>query len=219
MLLACLTLLHVFVLVFWVGGDLGAYYASYPVADPNQPPAARRVAARMISNIDMAPRTSLVLALPTGLTLAVAKGWLDLGGGWLVVAWAAGLAWLYVVWAVHLREPKAGSLLTRADLGLRMAAIGGFTLTGAAAVAGLIAVPAFIGLKLILLAAAITFGLIIRRVLPPFAVAFTRVLNDPTDDQAQVTVAGLLVRVRRYVVGIWVTVSLAGLIGIWQPVL
>ncbi len=218
MLLACLTLLHIFVLVFWVGGDLGAYYASYAVADPNQPPAARRLAARMISNIDMAPRTSLVLALPTGLTLAVAKGWLDLGGVWLVVAWGAGLVWLAVVWAVHLREPKPGSLLPRTDLGLRLVAIAGFTLTGMAAVAGQIAVPAFIGLKLILLAVAITCGLIIRRVLPPFATAFTKVLNDPADGQAQAIVAGLLVEVRRYVIGIWLAVSLAGLIGLWQPV-
>jgi len=219
MLLACLTLLHVFVLVFWVGGDLGAYYASYAVADPRHPPAARRLAARMISNIDMAPRTSLVLALPTGLTLAVAKGWLQLDLVWLILVWVISLIWLAIVWAVHVKEPKPGSALPRADVGLRVAAIIGFAAVGIGGLSGFVSVPGFIGLKLILLAAAIGFGLTIRRVLPPFAVAFAKVLNNPDDGAAQAVVAGLLSDVRRYVVGIWITVSLAGLIGLWQPVI
>lgn len=218
MLLAGLTLLHMFVLVFWVGGDLGAYYAAYIVADRRQQPGARRVAAQMISNIDMAPRTCLVLALPTGLTLAAATGWLDPGVAGLVAVWAIGLVWLAIVWAVHLRSPQPGSLLTRVDHGLRLAAIAGFIGVGAAAIAGQVAVPGFIGIKLVLLALAILCGVIIRRVLPPFGVAFARVLVEPRDAQAQAVVENLLAQVRLFVIGIWVTVSLAGLVGIWKPV-
>ena len=114
---------------------------------------------------------------------------------------------------------QSGSALPRADVGLRAAAIIGFAAVGVAALSGFVAVPGFIGLKLILLAAAIGFGLTIRRVLPPFTIAFAKVLNNPDDGAAQAVVADLLSDVRRYVVGIWITVSLAGLIGIWQPVI
>ncbi|MFM2042437.1 MAG: hypothetical protein RLY86_1013 [Pseudomonadota bacterium] len=217
MTLALITLLHVFVLVFWVGGDLGAYYASYAVADPKQPPAARRLAARLISGIDMAPRTSLVLAFPTGLTLAAAKGWLDPGPAALAAVWIIAALWLVVVWTVHLRDPAPGSLVLQADRALRLGAIAGFAAWGLATVAGLTGWPLFLGVKLLLLAAAMICGVIIRRVLPPFAQAFARVLADPADPAAQAAVAGLLARVRVFVMGIWIFVSLAALVGLWRP--
>lgn len=218
MLTAILTLLHVFVLVFWVGGDLGAYYASYLVADPRQTPAARRLVARMIGAIDMAPRTSLVLAVPTGLTLAWHKGWVAMAGGWLLPVWLLGLIWLASVWAVHLKEPGPGSALTRVDTGLRLSALAGFAATGLAILAGIIPAPGFIGIKLLLLAASILCGVIIRRVLPPFATAFARSLENPADQGAQAQVAALLARVRHVVIAIWTLVSLAALVGFWQPV-
>jgi hypothetical protein len=75
---ALLALLHLLIPVYWLGGDLGAFYSSRFMIDPARTVPERMMALKILNNIDMAPRTTLILAFPTGFTLAVAKGWIDL---------------------------------------------------------------------------------------------------------------------------------------------
>ncbi len=205
-------LLHMLVFVFWVGGDLGAFLASFTVGDPREPAPARLAAARLIEAVDMAPRTCLVAALPTGLTL----GWrLGLWPGWACAAgWALAVPWLGAVWAIHLRGADEAPGLARADQAMRLAVIAGCAAAGGAILAGLAPLPAFIGLKLLLLAGAIGCGVAIRTLLLPFAPAFRAALADAADAAAQARTALLLRRVRLAVIGIWALVTAAACVGI-----
>ena len=76
MALAFLTLLHVLVFIYWLGGELGAFYAARIIAAPDQAVAARLAAARVLGTVDVATGTPLILTLPTGLSLASAEGWM-----------------------------------------------------------------------------------------------------------------------------------------------
>ena len=60
MLLALVGLLHVLVFVYWLGGDLGAFYLSRVIGDPARPAAVRIAAAQALGDLDMAPRTAAV---------------------------------------------------------------------------------------------------------------------------------------------------------------
>lgn len=215
--LALLTGLHVLVLVYWLGGDLGAFYSSQYLTRPGVPAAQRLLAARIVGDVDMAPRSALILALPTGLAVALAKGWIDGPAWWGWLGLALGLAWLVLAWRLHLAHGGAPAILRQLDLAIRWALVGGLLATATAALAGALALPVFISLKLGLLALAILVGLFIRRVLAPLGPALAGLSSD-TPQEAEASLAATLKRARPLVLLIWAILVTAALLGLWTPV-
>lgn len=214
MQVAGLTFMHLLVLVYWLGGDLGAFYASWRLTAPNASPALRLAAAKTIADIDMAPRTALILALPSGLVLAVAKGWLAMSWAWVFGVVLASLAWLAIAWRLHVTH-GAGAL-RRVDLAIRWTALVGLGGAGAAGLAGWLALPAFIAAKLLTLAAAIALGLLIRARLGGFGEALAG-LAGPAPEAAVLRIRALMRAVRPMVLGIWALLALAAFLGLWAP--
>jgi len=196
--MALLELIHILVLVYWLGGDLGAFVASRLVADPARAPAGRAAAATILMHVDMAPRMALIFAFPTGFALAVYEGWLPAGPVWIAPAFALALVWAVAAWMVHLKAGPDG-LGQRVDMAIRIVALIGFAGAGAAGLAGVIVLPLFIAGKLMLLALAVFAGLMVRRVLSPFGRAS-------------------LSKARIWVFVIWAAVLGAAALGVLQPV-
>jgi hypothetical protein len=215
--MALLELLHILVLVYWLGGDLGAFVASRIVADPARPPAGRAAAAKILMDVDMAPRMALIFAFPTGFALAVYEGWLMIDTVWIAPAFALALVWAIAAWMVHLKSGPAG-LAKRIDMAIRLAALIGFAGAGAAGLAGLIALPLFIAGKLILLALAVFAGLMIRRMLAPFGPAFGQIAAGQGDEAANAIVRASLSKARTWVFVIWAAVLGAAALGVLHPV-
>lgn len=215
--LAALTLLHLFVFVYWLGGDLGAFYASSILSDPDAAPAARLAAAKVVANVDMAPRTALILAFPTGATLAVAKGWWTLSPALHGAIWIGGLLWLALAWRLHLGHAPPGSGLRTLDLGIRWLALAALAGAGGAALAGALELPLFLAVKLLILAAAIGAGLAVRGALKRFGPAIGRLAAGDADPDTNAAIAGSLARVRPAVLLIWLLLVAAAFLGIWTP--
>ena len=219
MVLAVITLLHVLVFVYWLGGDLGAFYASTILTDKKQPVPVRATAAKVLENIDMSPRTALILTLPTGLTLARAKGWIVAPGAHAALAavWIIALAWLAIAWKIHLSHPPAGSPVRRIDLAIRAILI--LALIGAAVIGGVgsIEFPLFIRLKFAVLATAIAAGLMIRRVLAPFGPAFVQMVTTGATPETDAAISLALAKGRPVVLGLWALLLIAALLGLATP--
>ena len=213
---AILTLLHVLVLVYWLGGDLGAYYASRFVYDSERPVPARTMAAKVLGDIDMAPRVCLLLAFPTGLALAAAKGWLAVHWVFVVVPFLAAGIWVLIAFAIHM-DHGGGRGLKRFDVGLRWAFLLSLAATGAAALAGEVALPRFLAFKLLLLAFAVLMGLLIRRTLIPFGPAFGRLVAEGPSPEVDAALRAPIARARPFVLSIWAALLLAGYLGIATP--
>jgi hypothetical protein len=212
LLIATLTLLHILVFVYWLGGDLGVFYSSTILTNTKTSPQGRIIAAKVLAQVDMAPRTAMILTLPTGLTLAAQVGYLSIGVPWLVGIWFLGLGWLALAWHIHLKDLPPSSVLRKADLLVRVALI-----IALLAWATLGALPLFLALKLAVLASTIALGLLIRRALGPFGAAFgTMVAHGPTAQTDQI-IAQCLNQSRPAVVTIWVLLLVAALLGIAQP--
>lgn len=209
--LALAGLAHVLVLVYWLGGDLGAFYASTLVTRASEPSAARVAAARILNAVDMAPRTALILAFPTGASLATAKGWIEWPLWAEAGAWLGALAWIAVIWRLHAAGASPG--LKALDLIVRIGALVGLL----AAAALLTEWPLFLRLKAALLALAIGFGLAVRGVLRPFGAAFAAIAQGRSTPEAEAALAGSLGRARVSVVGIWFTLLTAAWLGLWTP--
>ena len=209
-------LLHILVLVYWLGGDLGAFYASRLLVDPGRSPEARAAAAHILLNVDMAPRMGLIFAFPTGFALAIARGWLSVDPVWIAPAFALAALWALAAWLVHLKIGPHG-LAGRFDTAVRGFALIGLIAAAMQSVTGLYELPLFLTLKLLILALAIACGLMIRRALKPFGPAFAALVSGQGDASTDAAIAASLAHAKVYVLIIWAALLTAAALGVWTP--
>lgn len=218
MLVALLTLLHLLVLAYWLGADMGTYYSSYLMIDQKRSRDGRLAAMKIWSTIDMAPRTALILAFPTGFTLAVAKGWLGAPTWTVALVWMVAAVWLFAVWRAQLKRSGPSSWDRRLDTILRWVAIVGLAGAGALGLAGVVDMPLFIAVKLLLLALAVVLGLLIRVALAPFGPAIGALIAGRATPETDKRMRDLVVqRAKPLVIMIWAVTVAAAVMGIWRP--
>ncbi len=217
MVAALLSLLHILIPVYWLGGDLGAFYSAGLLIDPKRSVPERLLALTILNNIDMAPRTTLILALPTGLLLGWEKSWLILPAFVVVVIWLGAFAWLAIAWTLHLKHGTAPGL-RRVDLAIRWVVLSLLAVAGLLGMTHVISIPLFIAAKFLLLAAAISMGLLVRRLLVPlFPPIIDMRRNNFSTPEGDITIAGVISRTRPAVIVIWALVLAASLLGLAKP--
>nr|WP_070959097.1 hypothetical protein [Hyphomonas sp. Mor2] len=213
---ALFALLHVLVFVYWLGGDLGAFYTSRFLIQPDVSADRRLMAAKIVGDVDMAPRSALILTVPTGLVLAESKGWLDLGWPIIIAAAFFGLLWLSLAWHLHTKHGGAPEVLRKLDLGIRWFLALGLAAWALGGLTGAVELPLFLALKLLAFVGCILLGLFIRGVLKPLGPALMG-LAGPDADAAAASLAQTLNRARPLVTGIWALLLLAAFLGLWTP--
>ena len=211
-------LLHILVYVYWLGGDLGAFYASSFLISPTRSVPERVLAMQILNNLDMAPRTALILALPTGLTLAMVRGWLTIPVAPMALLWVFFLGWLALAWTVHRRHGAPAEPLRRVDLAIRYAVLAALLGAGIAGLMGRAPMPLFIAGKLLILAAAIGIGLLIRRRLVPLFAPFRAMVTTGPTPGTNTEIAGIIGRLRPLVVTLWILITGAAWLGTATPV-
>jgi hypothetical protein len=204
---AIATLLHLLVFVYWLGGDLGAFTASFVVTDQRQPAQVRLAAARLLGHVDMAPRSALVLALPTGLTLAASRGWLELPPLLIAVIWALAALWLLLLWRLHF---NLSASFRSIDYTLRFCLLGGLT------IAAWLVEPLFLKAKFALLALAVVAGLAIRQLIAPLGPALGRLAQGDAET-ANPDITRALRQARPLVICIWTMLLAAAWLGVAKP--
>ena len=194
---------HLLLFAYWLGGDLGVFYASRAVVDSKLAPDTRRAAARVMLGIDQAPRICLVLMLPTGLHLASLLGLLPLPSFGIALLWIASLAWLALVLTLHLgKSLQAAALFAQIDLGLRIAVIAAAAVLALGSLAGAHWLRAdWLAWKLLIFAAIVLCGIIVRLQLRPFGAALARLSREEKD--ADLVLRQSIARCRPFVFAIW----------------
>ncbi len=214
---ALLAFLHILIPIYWLGGDLGAFYGSTFMTDPKRTVGERMMALKILNNVDMAPRTALILALPTGVALAWGKGWLQVPGYVPALVAVAGLIWLALAWAVHLNH-GGGTMIKRIDIAIRYVVLAVLVVLGLEGLTGELAIPFFIAVKMLIMAACISLGLIVRRQLVPlFGAIRAMVANGPTAE-TDATMLAVNRKARISVLTIWALVLSASFLGLATPV-
>ena len=205
-------LLHLLLLVYWLGADLGTFYASRFVADSTLTPAARAVAARIMLGVDMAPRVAMPLTLASGVHLAASSGFLPGGTMLLAVGWLVGLGWLAMVLAIH---HWGSAVLTRVDFTFRVLLVAALGLPSAAALMGDYPPWApWLALKLLAFAGTVFCGLMIRVHLKPFGPAYARLMREGGSAEVDSVISRSISRCIPWVVGIWALLVLAAAAGL-----
>lgn len=213
-----LVLLHVILFAYWLAGDLGVFYTSRFVSDPDIGREARKTAAAIMLAADISPRICMVLVLPTGLHLAAIGQQLPLSDLALMLIWCASLAWLALALATHfIHAPLPARVLQSADSLLRLAVIGA---TGAAALWHIVD-PGWmrgdwIALKLFLFAVTVACGLAVRAALRPLGPAFANLMKEGSRPATEGAIQRSLARARPFVIAIWTALILEAALGISQ---
>lgn len=142
-----LLVLHLLLIVSWLGIDVGVFYSSFVLRRPGLSSDARREVRRVMVTLDLAPRISLILMIPSGLGLAYVSG---LGFGtldpgvtvtvlWLIgviaVIWAIATAWAFRARQID-PPPETLSAFDQLDWWFRALASVGFVGMGLASLAG-----------------------------------------------------------------------------------
>ena len=142
-----LRVVHVLLLVTWLGIDVGVFYSSFVLRRRAMSGEARSAVGQVMLTLDLAPRISMILAVPVAVGLAYASGlglW-DLSSGeaealfWGLVA--AAFVWIAALLrSMRLREAGRGAGYVRAfrwgNRGLRALVAAFFAVTGALSLAG-----------------------------------------------------------------------------------
>jgi hypothetical protein len=206
----------VLVFVYWLGGDLGAFYTSRFLIQPDVSADRRLMAAKVVNDVDMAPRTALILTLPTGLALAESKAWVSLGWPAVIAVGIGAALWLILAWHLHLKHGGASDALNKLDRAIRWGLVLGLGSWAIAGLSGAVSLPLFLALKLLVLVGCILLGLLIRSVLKPLGPALMG-LNAPDGAAAATSLARTLNRARPLVTGIWALLIIAAFLGLWTP--
>jgi hypothetical protein len=215
---AALILVHVLLLVYWLGADLGVFYSAGFLTKPELSLESRRTAMKILHFVDLFPRMAMVLMLPVGSTLALLGGYAALPEGWtapvLVVIWVAALAWFALVVKIY---GGVGAGLTRLDYFIRYAVIAGLLALAASSLTGhgpVVPGAEWLAAKLIIFAGIIGLGLGIRVVFKPFAVAFGQLVAKGSTPEIEAAMKAGQARVRPIVLALWVALVAEAYLGL-----
>lgn len=208
---------HILLFAYWLGADLGVFLGARRASKPGTPYSERIAIREVVTAVDMAPRSALILMLPVGFSLAASWG-LPLSQPLLLTVWVVGLAWFGLMWGVHLWSgtPK-GETARKIDLAVRYAALIGMAALGCASLAGFLErVPAWLGVKLLLFGAIIACGLGLR-VFAAINIPLMSRLAAGNDPEAEQLLEHNGARARRLALTLWSLVLIMALLGATKP--
>lgn len=215
--------LHILLFVYWLGADLGVFLAARYVVRGDLALDERLRFLDLLLKIDMGPRTALILILPVGAMLAAQLDAIDGLAPLLPVVWGFALVWLLLAWQVALRpQHPATPLCTRIDRVIRWGMAASLALVAAYSLLRDAPVRApWLAAKLLLFAAVITLGLLLRGVLRDWALGFAalRQVGAGSEAAAQAN-ARILAAQRRstpYALLLWLLVATIAWLGVAKP--
>ena len=209
-----LVFVHVLLFVYWLGADIGVFISARSLVNEKLPVPGRAIAAKIFFTIDMAPRTSHVMMLPIGFSLAAALGISPITGIWLVLVWVVGVAWLGLTWYIRVKTGTvSGRTAERFDVWFRAVLVVVLIVTGAVSL--ITDTPfsqSWLTLKIGLFGIIVASGAGIRLTLKPFGPAFAQLMSDGPSPTVNDTLRSAMRRSYPFVFTIW-TLGPAGLAG------
>lgn len=212
-------LIHILVMAFWIGADMGAYYSASLFVRTEYSPETRAALARVMQGVDMFPRLSMVLMIPTGMTLAARTGLSPAEGGWLGLIWVLSLAWLFLVWSVHRpTAPEWGKKLHGLDSAINW---GLLVVVGAVAITSVFANEPFasnwLTLKVLLYTLTIGILIAVNYLLKPFVPAFGRLMTEGSSPEVESIIKGTIDKSKPFIWAIWAIVIANSALGLFKP--
>ena len=209
---------HELLFVFWLGPDIGVFIWSHKAAQPDLTVSQRVTAGKMIRTIDLMPRICISLMLTIGGILTEAVG-IEHPTWQMVGIVLLGPVWLAMVLISYFREGTTlAATVDRLDFWFRWGLILAIIVSVSYSVGTdrLVSAP-WVGWKLLIFAAIVFFGLIMRIQLIPFFDGLRQLETAGASDEINATMSHSLGRAQPMFLAIWAGLIIAAGLGIVQP--
>lgn len=210
--------LHQALFVFWLGPDIGVYMWSTKLANSENTPAQRIAAARMMPVIEVISKGCMSLMLTVGGVLTQLRG-IDHYDWQMPLIILLGPIWLTLTLLVYFRAGTAlGEKLARMDVWFRWLVVASVLGSVVLSVStGRLAEVPWVTAKLMLFAAVVLFGLLMRTRLKSLPENLARLENDGPSSEVDGAIAKCIGNARIFMFASWICLLAAGALGTFQP--
>ncbi len=211
-------MLHILLLVFWLGTDLGVFLAAKVSERADLSVETRATVLKVGMVLDRLPRSALVLILPSGLMLVDTQGFFTLPDGLLLTAWIVAAIWLVVLWAGFL-NPETKTEARAMLFNFVMNALLALVVTGCGVYAWQDAnIPVWLAFKILMVGGVFVAGVVLDVLFKPAVGHFVAIVTDGATEARNRDYSRTLAPVYWAVIAIYVLVLLATYAGISRQV-
>ena len=209
--------LHVMLLVYWLGADLGVLLLARAAKRAELSFAERAFALRMAVAIDLVPRLCFAVMFPVGLHVTASGGFAVVPVSAFIAAWAVSLGWIALLFAIGKGTPRAEQL-NRAHLALQalLLVILGYLALDALSGNGWLP-GAWFGAKLLLFALIFALGIGIDFAFRPIGPAFVQLATEGSSPALEARITAAVDGAIRYVLGLYALLIGIAFLGITKP--
>ncbi len=225
---------HIFLIVTWVGMDIGVFASSFFIRNPAYSIEQRMIAGKLGSILDMGPRSSLMVMYPVG-------AWLTWAGGWgfdhaigpftpvvqLLLISAFFLVWECAIWWQFVMHGRAvaGTLTERKEhlvhtfrkydiyarwvLGALLIVDGGLAFFDAGFI-----VQQWLGAKVVIFGIIVWMGIGIRYMADAFPALIADIVKNGSTNENETALRNAMVRAYPFVLVLWALVVVISVLGI-----
>ena len=209
-----LAFLHILLMVFWIGTDLGVFIAGFYFMNAGLSLGQRRTAIELGLVIDRFPRLCFPAILPVGAQLAYEEGLLPFGPTAMAAVWAAGLVWLAAV-VVGMFRPgtklaQTGHAFERVFQVASLVGLGG---AGAAGLAGALPLVPWLAGKLLAFGLICLFVILLELSFGPALAAFQVIAEQGSEPAREATLRRAMWATYVWVLATYAAVLAAGYLG------
>lgn len=211
-------IIHLLLFCYWLGGDMGVFYSSGFVVNPAISPAGRLIAAKIMVNLDLVPRICMTLMLTVGGILSHYEGLEHPDWQWPFIVLLAPF-WLGMVLLIHAKEgTPLAKTVTRLDFWFRWLVVVSVIASVIYAFStGRLDPAPWVGGKLLIFAAMVFSGLMIRMFIGPYVAGIHALAKGSISDAENVAMSASLAKCRIFVYAIWIGLFLELGLGVIKP--
>ncbi|MEM8984257.1 MAG: hypothetical protein AAGC71_14585 [Pseudomonadota bacterium] len=206
--------LHVLLLVFWLGTDLGVFLAAKFSERAELSVETRATVLKLGMILDRLPRSALVLILPSGMMLLNSLGLIALPTAAIAAVWAVAGVWLVILWTGFLNPEtplEAKSMLfnfaMNAILAIGVTALGIYAFVSTA-------LPSWVALKILVVGLVFVAGVALDVLFKPAVGHFVAIVTEGPTEARNRDYSTALAPVYWAVIAIYVLVLIATFAGL-----
>ena len=210
---------HILLMAFWLGADMGTYYSAMLILNKEYSPSQRAVLARVLQGVDIFPRLSMTLILPSGLTIAALKGWVPLSTEWLSLFLLAGIMWSWSIWTIHRpTAPKWGKKLLPFENIWNWFLLLLVTFTVLFSFfTDLFIIENWLIVKLALFGVTVAVLIVVNIMFKPFGPAFEKLISEGSSPEVEQIISSLIIKGKPWIWSIWLIVVVNTALGLFKP--
>jgi hypothetical protein len=216
--LPVLAYVHILLMVFWIGTDVGVFLAGLRFMNPTLSLEHRTAVINLGMVIDRIPRVCFVATLPVGLQLQATAGVLALNPALLTGAWVLSALWMAAVIAgMRLAGTPRARPWHRIERFFQIACLIGLTLAGIGGLSERLAIPGWLSGKLIAYGAICGFVILLERAFASVIGSFAAITTNGSTPEREASLREGMSWTYVWVLAIYLAVLVSGYLGTVKP--